>query len=360
MMNSTERKQSSIQSNMMHLVQESIKDRLDGLISVEVERTRDITPQTWKITAHNITKTIKESSAMNSLLYDTQSLVTSSVEHLISNIENEPISELSKNKTLVHIPLNEVLLQGNCDVNPMHYEHIAENTSQHKCLKIRKQALNAFIQFVPTEVVTNQYWPQIRRNLMENLCEENNEIFSLTLKIHAKLLQSASLLCIREGFINLIEGIHLYYSNLYHTSLPNFKQGIDLTNVIHDHLIKMYYLLLENAKEMPKNWLRYGERRVEEIVGVFIDLLAMHTYCSKLNLNKDIMYPYHILSILDPKANWCKLWVHGAFGHRILLNILSQNKTLIGYLIEEIILYMNLQENENIEIFNKTKYQLTL
>ncbi|PSN57250.1 hypothetical protein C0J52_02542 [Blattella germanica] len=348
MRQSIEQNKSSLQSNMTRLVRSNIKDRLGDFINVEVDCVEEITPQTWKIVAHNITKTIKESPAMVSLLDDIQSSVTSSVEYFISNIENEPISEYQKNKTLRR-PINEVWLQASSDLGL-----IAQDISQHKPLRVRTQALNTFLKCVLSEVVTNQHWPLICRNLKENLCTENIEVFDLTLKIHAKLIQSASHVCVREGFINLVEGLYKYYSNFHITSLPDFRNGIDTKIVTHNHLTQISHLIIDTAKQMPKNWLRYGERRVEEIVGAFVNLLSMHIYCNKTSQHKDILYPYHIISALDPKAIWCKQWVHGAFGQYLLLGMFSQNVDLIKSITEEVLLYLD-HENKYKEVIHETR-----
>ncbi|PNF39806.1 hypothetical protein B7P43_G03500 [Cryptotermes secundus] len=140
--------------------------------------------------------------------------------------------------------------------------------------------------------------------------------------------------------------MYLYYVDTSNcSSLPNFKNGIDVSDPIHGHVIQISHLILEAVKEMPKNWLRYGERRVEDIVGVFVNLLAMHTDDSRFNLPKDILFPFHILSVLDPKAKWCTQWLHAAFGQHLFLNTLSQNMALVTFLVEEILSYLETYQN---------------
>jgi hypothetical protein len=336
---------SSVHTNLTRLVQNTIKENLDDTVSAEVDKAGEITPQTWKIVAHNVMKSVKASPEMVSLLQNIKCTLQSSVENVMTNIENKSVFDTPKAQSVSHRPVtDEVTCHENCNVVPC--EQLAADTSKHRPLKVRKQALSILLQSVMSEVTANVNWPQIRCNIRESLCEKNNEVFSLSLKVHAKLMQSSSHSCIKEGFINLVEGMYLHYFDTSNSNLhPNFKNGIDVRDPIHCHLIQISNLILEAVKEMPKNWLRYGERRVEEIVGVFVNLLAMHTYDSRFNLSKDILYPFHILSILDPKAKWCTQWLHAGFGQHLFLNRLAQNLALVTFLVEEILSYLETYKN---------------
>jgi hypothetical protein len=335
----------SLHTNVTHFVQSSIKEKLGYIVNAELDNAGEITPQTWKIVAYNVTKSVKDSPAMISLLQNIKSALNLSAQSYISNIENEPTSDLPKAQSVLYRPVNnEVWCRENCDV--IQYEQLVMGTSQHSSLKIRKHILQTFLQCVLSEVTENDNWPQIQLNLRENLCERDNEVFSLSLMAHAKLMQSSSQICIKEGFINLVEGVHLYYSSTYHNSLPNFKNGIDISNPVHHHLCQLSKLILEAVREMPKNWLRYGERRVEEIIRVYVNLLCMHTH-DKFYLPRDIMYPFHILSVLDPKAKWCIQLLHGVFGRHLFLNTLLQNSAFITFLVGEIFSYMETYQNDH-------------
>ncbi|XP_069678294.1 protein broad-minded-like [Periplaneta americana] len=342
---------SNFRADLTRMVQNSIKEKLEDVVNSELENVGEITPQTWKIVAHNVTKSVKDSPAMYSLLEGVQSMLFSTIENVISNIENEPISEFHNTQSLIQRSVNDGWYQGH--TNMRLYEQLAVDTAQQRPLKVRKQALTVLHQSVLNEVMSTNYWPQIRLHLRENLCEENDEVFNISIKIHAKLLQSSSHVCIKEGFINLVEGMQMYYSKIYQNSLPNFKTGIDFNVLIHQHLCQIMYLILEATKEMPKNWLRYGERRVEQIVTAFVTLLAMHTDESRLDLPRDILYPFHIIAILDPRAGWCVHWLHGAFGQNLFLNAVSQNLTLMSFLVEEILL--SLEEFQNYHPENITQ-----
>lgn len=330
--------------NLLHLVQNSIKEKLDDIVSAELDNAGEISPQAWKIVAHNIAKSVKVSPPMIALLQNIKSTLHVSLENFTSSIENEPTSDTQKVQSIQQKPANNQVCDGNCHV--LQYEQLSMDMSQYRPLEVRKQALDVFLQSELSEVTSNVYWPQIRHSLKEHLCDMNNDIFSLSLKVHAKLMQSASHVCIREGFINLCEGLHLHYSNMCHNSLPNFESGLDGSNPLHCHLNQISCLILEAVKEMPKNWLRYGERRFEEVVGVYVNLLAMHTNDSKFSLLGNILYPFHILSVLDPKAKWCTQWLHSAFGQHLFLNTLSQKSALITFLVGEILSYFEAYQND--------------
>ena len=331
--------------NLLHFVQSSIKEKLDGIVSSELNNAGEISPQTWRIVAHNIAKSVQDSPPMISLLQNIRCALYLGVENFSSSTENEPTSERQKGQSVRHKPVNNEVCDGKCRV--LQYELLGKHLSPHNPLEVRKQALDTLLQSELSEVTESVYWPQIRHNLRKNLCDKSNDTFSLSLKVHTKLMQSASHVCIREGFVNLVEGLHLYYSNMCHNSLPSVENGLDGSNPIHRHLSQISFLILEAVKEMPKHWLRCGERRFEDIVGVFVNLLAMHTYDSRFNLPRDILYPFHILSVLDPKAKWCTQWLHGAFGQHLFFNALSQNSTLITFLVREVLSYFEAFQNDH-------------
>jgi hypothetical protein len=335
---------SSVPTTLTRFVQKTIKENMNDIVSTEVDKAGEIKPQTWKIVAHNIMKSVKTLPAMVSLLQNIQGALCADVESTRTSIENDPVFDTPESQVVLHKPVNDVTCHENCHV--VQYEQLANDTSKHKPIKIRRQALNILLQSVISEITANVNWPQMRCNIRESLCEHDNEVFSLSVKVHAKLMQSSSQACIKEGFINLVEGMYLHYFDTSNSNLhPNFKHGIDVSYPIHCHLIEISKLILEAVKEMPRNWLRYGERRVEEIVGAFVNLLAMHTFDSRFNLPKDILYPFHILSVLDPKAKWCTQWLHAAFGRHLFVNTLGQNLALVTFLVEEILSYLETHQN---------------
>jgi len=340
-----EYEEGALNVNLLHFVQSSIKEKLDGIVSSELNNAGEISPQTWRIVAHNIAKSLQDSPPMISLLQNIRCALYLGVENFSSSTENEPTSERQKGQSVRHKPVNNEICDGKCRV--LQYELLGKLLSPHNPLEVRKQALDTLLQSELSEVTESVYWPQIRHNLRKNLCDKSNDTFSLSLKVHTKLMQSASHVCIREGFVNLVEGLHLYYSNMCHNSLPSVENGLDGSNPIHRHLSQISFLILEAVKEMPKHWLRCGERRFEDIVGVFVNLLAMHTYDSRFNLPRDILYPFHILSVLDPKAKWCTQWLHGAFGQHLFFNALSQNSTLITFLVREVLSYFEAFQNDH-------------
>jgi len=330
--------------SLLHFIQSSVKEKLDGIVSSELNNAGEISPQTWRIVAHNIAKSVQDSPPMISLLQNIRCALYLGAENF-SSTESELTSDRQKTQSVRHKPVNNEVCDGKCRV--LQYELLGKHLSPHNPLQVRKQALDILLMSELSEVTESVYWPQIRHNLRKNLCDKSNDTFNLSLKVHTKLMQSASHVCIREGFINLVEGLHLYYSNMCHNSLPSVENGLDGTNPIHRHLSQISYLILEAVKEMPKHWLRCGERRFEDIVGVFVNLLAMHTCDNRFYLPRNILYPFHILSVLDPKAKWCTQWLHGAFGQHLFFNALSENSALITFLVGEVLSYFEAYQNDH-------------
>ncbi|KAK3922002.1 Protein broad-minded [Frankliniella fusca] len=211
----------------------------------------------------------------------------------------------------------------------------------------RMQALEVLLRVPVTEIVASANWPQLQRELCESLRDENWLVFMQVLKVLARISSSASYSPVSEGFLSLLEGLTLHYLTRHlHQRLPSALHGLEFDNAVHRRIILISQCLLQVLQEIPGKWIRYGEKRSQEIIDNLIDLLSMHTHHHRsltVDQSKDILYPFHIFSVLDPEAKWCASVMHAAFGKNLIMKCVLKSASLIRFILEEILIWLKSQ-----------------
>ncbi|XP_026283407.1 protein broad-minded-like isoform X1 [Frankliniella occidentalis] len=211
----------------------------------------------------------------------------------------------------------------------------------------RMHALEVLLRVPVSEIVGSANWPQLQQELCESLRDDNWLVFMQVLKVLARISSSASFGPVSEGFLSLLEGLTLYYLTRHlHQELPSALHGLEFDNAVHIRIILISQCLLQILNEVPGKWIRYGEKRSQEIVDNFIDLLSMHTHHHRsltTDQSKDVLYPFHIFSVLDPEAKWCASVMHAAFGRNILMKCILKSASLIRFILEEILIWLKSQ-----------------
>ena len=74
----------------MHSAQNSTKEKLDDIVSTELNSAGEISPQTWRILAHNVSKSVQDSPYMISLLQNIPCALYLGLDNFPSSTEKEP------------------------------------------------------------------------------------------------------------------------------------------------------------------------------------------------------------------------------------------------------------------------------
>lgn len=296
--------------------------------------------------AHSIYLSKEMSEFRNDLLnQDSELLVNGSVAFTSKNATFSGSSVSHQNATFFRSSVDD----GSRELKSMEFSPTPVSRGQHVdcCPNDRLQALTLLLKVPISDIVCSANWPQLQQELCESLCDDDWNVFHQVLKVLARLSSSLSHSPVREGFLSLLEGLTLYYlSRHLHQQLPSALHGIHLENSVHRRIILISQCLLQVLYEVPGKWIRYGEKRVAEIVDNCIDLLSMHTHHHRSlssDQSKDVLYPFHIFSLLDPEAKWCVIIMHAAFGRSILIKCILKSPSLIRYIIEEIIIWLETQ-----------------
>lgn len=172
------------------------------------------------------------------------------------------------------------------------------------------------------------YYEDLFRILREYLNECDTEIFEITLEIHEKCINSSWELS-KDAFINLLEALYLYYCSL--------ECDIYVDRYPYRNAFKIFKLVLNTFNRIFLQIPRYGYRRLEKIIGNFVDLLFVNmptNDCSTLT-------PINMIACLDTNATWCKVLVHGAYTREILFKGVKRNVNLVKYFFVVVADWMN-------------------
>ncbi|XP_066998631.2 protein broad-minded [Anabrus simplex] len=314
-------------------LKELTKEHLSGILDKELKKLPHGSRTSWKDAAYDVMKIIKESREMVTLLQSVKSEFSVQSPDFVCNV-NTSQSHASKHCRGSNSSESEIDLY-----DDSHQRQIVEDTSYYKPHETRVKALHCLINIQPLEAVSSEYWLQLQQNLLDGLCDKDQEVFDLCIKIHAKILSSSSPPeVIKDGFLSLIEGLRSYYSRKFHELLPMFESGIDNKLPVHSHVLRISHLIFHTLKQMPKNWMKFGKSIVNEIVDAFLALITMHTY--DCMYSQTFLYPFHLLAIFDPDASWCVACFYGKFGYDTFLSKQSRIVVLLRYIAEEIHAYL--------------------
>ncbi|KAH9277910.1 Protein broad-minded [Echinococcus granulosus] len=171
----------------------------------------------------------------------------------------------------------------------------------------------------------------IRQGLYDALVDEDTELNFFALKFIAKAFSST--------FGNVKECYALFVDYLEEkfttdgSSIPTISGGLDISNSEIEKLLRCFCLLLDFHKKLPNCWLRYSEKLMGVLMDRCLSLLLIGCLPSlevHLSSPERRLTPLHIVSLLDPTAQWFSLWMRGAYGCRPMLKRLTKNKQIVS------------------------------
>ncbi|VDO15814.1 unnamed protein product [Rodentolepis nana] len=171
----------------------------------------------------------------------------------------------------------------------------------------------------------------IRQGLFDALVDDDIELHSLSLKFISKAFSSSST-NIEECYILLADYLEGQFTS-NSLNIPFISNGLDINDPKMTRIMRAFLLLHEFHKKLPNSWLRYSEKLTESLMDRCVSFLSVG-YSQILEVtvedDKNRLTPLHIISILDPKAQWFSLWMRGAYGCRPMLKKLEKNKQIEG------------------------------
>ena len=110
------------------------------------------------------------------------------------------------------------------------------------------------------------------------------------------------------------------------------SSGLSANSFIHVAYLNILSLVVNIAKSLPKSWIRYPHRYVEEMIETMLELLFIP--------NNGSYSPMDMIAIIDYEATWLRDWFHGKTARTIFIKNVNQG-SFIANLVNGVSKYPN-------------------
>ncbi|XP_061197318.1 protein broad-minded-like [Saccostrea echinata] len=234
--------------------------------------------------------------------------------HHVDSDEEESSYDSSFHQGMLLLPNSEEL------------QSVADKLHKSRDIQSKTEAMQILNQNMPADFINSDYWPQIRKNLLDVMTEPEELLTHLPLKFITRAFVTTSPQT-REIYTMLAE----YLIGQFQTrkgTIPKIKNGLDITNSAIAKLLKAFRLLNEFQQETTNYWIRYPDRYIEEILESTLNLFSIHQMGGPVGTSAQLS-PIHFIAIIDPKAQWFIKWMHGNYSRHRLLKLLEKYRPIV-------------------------------
>ena len=317
-------------------IKSKLKTSLFELVQAEVKiqcRDTQLTPEKMKIVAPAILSKLMTSSEMDDCLDNLNTEMGEAVSDMCANFDRELVlmSQLrdslndirpgSRNSSGLSDSLSSTWNQGGfIFIQPNQYAKLADKLNPYRAAEDRIEALNTLVASQVSECVGSASWPLIREGLQAALMDSSHSgVSSIALRLYAKMLTNISPFCTKEAFVSLASTIiGLYKDKSRNYQLPSIATEVSFKKRPTHNLLQICRLITRTCKELPRFWNRYPPSHIDEIMRSMLVLITLKSRGQK------ILSPVHLISLVDPKANWLKAWLHGNIGRHMFFHLVEQ------------------------------------
>ncbi|VDM17033.1 unnamed protein product [Hydatigera taeniaeformis] len=171
----------------------------------------------------------------------------------------------------------------------------------------------------------------IRQGLYDALRDDDPELNYFALKFIAKTF-SSTFGNVKDCYFLFADYLEEQFTTDESTGLT-ISDGLDISKSKVEKLLRAFCLLHEFHKKLPYCWLRYSEKLMGALMDRCLSLL-LSGCAPSLAVHSSIpngrLTPLHLVSLLDPKAQWFSLWTRGAYGRRPMLSRIAKAKQIVS------------------------------
>ena len=202
---------------------------------------------------------------------------------------------------------------------------------------VRREALQAIIQFSPSEILSCPDWPTLHMLVTRSLADLDKFISNNSFGILLRLFSTSSLTAIKEAYLILVE--HLIESNS--NSTLYVKEGVDVCKPEIGGVMQRFHLLTVFIHWLPNYWFRFNNAFMSEIIDKTIELLMLQIDRESLTSfsKSHSVSPIHILGIIDHKADWFQMLLHSEYSRQFIVNKLEKHPTFLSTIVEYILIF---------------------
>ena len=193
---------------------------------------------------------------------------------------------------------------------------------------VRLAGYEALLENELANLIGNKSWEALLKALRDGLIDDSRSIFEASLLMHAKLLNFPQFY---DAYMNLINAFTEQYhsKNLYET-LPTILSGVNFKIFLHEKLFRIMKLIIDHHEEVLKG-IRTTDKLIEDMVEQFISFLCSYSLMNATQTKP--LNTLHILSVMEPQADWSKKWMHGLITRKTLCTAISKSPSLIHNIV---------------------------
>ncbi|KAJ8326199.1 hypothetical protein QVD99_002342 [Batrachochytrium dendrobatidis] len=178
----------------------------------------------------------------------------------------------------------------------------------------RVSAVQRLASFSIGDMLSDEFWPDAKRNLELSLGDPDTRITLVVLRIVARAFKTAPTYMIPEVYQCLVWHLVQTFEN---ASLDKISLGLDIRDHRIEVTLKKFRLLNQFMMEIPSLWFRFPEHVFKNVMNVTFRLL-----CSPRKWDACIT-PMHYLSIIDPHSTWFEKWTLSNLGRTHVIGAMS-------------------------------------
>ncbi|XP_015438012.1 PREDICTED: protein broad-minded-like [Dufourea novaeangliae] len=208
--------------------------------------------------------------------------------------------------------------------NDEYYNVIVDEIGHDKPAHVRLAAYEVLLKNDLSNLNNNPIWNSLKKALLDSLTDESRPIFEASLQVHAKLL---SCLQSYDVYMNLQDAFNAqYHSQKTFEILPTLFTGINFKFFLHERVFHIIHLILQYHEEKLKS-ARNSDKPMEELIEEFIIFLSTHVLCNATQ--SKTLNVLNIISILEPRADWCKKWIVNFASRKMFLTALGKSPSFL-------------------------------
>lgn len=191
-------------------------------------------------------------------------------------------------------------------------ESIFENIAQHQPTSIRLEALRTISKYDTQDLMSSSFWKDLEQQLCIMLEDTNVELADETLNFVYRMFHN------RHGMTREVYNFFVNHVLNYCKRIGDLQSDHSLGPLTHQ-----LQALNEFQFELPKYWVRYGERNMASIVNSTIELLHV------IPTPKPGICATQLVALFQPRAEWFKEWMKGRFCRQKIIEYFQENKSIL-------------------------------
>ncbi|XP_071503621.1 protein broad-minded-like [Diadema antillarum] len=210
-------------------------------------------------------------------------------------------------------------------MNQEEFTSITESLDTSQPIQRRRDALHTLLQVPPSDILACENWGRLKAGLVAALADSDEKLSESSLRFHARMFSSSSHNVMREMYTNLVDHLSNEFVVMGSKGGMPLHHGIDATHHATQKLLKKFRLMNEFQLEVPKYWIRFPDKFIQDLTESTLNLLVQ-----KPHPQAECLTPMCFMALLDPKALWFKKWMNAHYSRTVIISHLEATNTLLA------------------------------